>query len=123
MNRTRLSLYYLATYLGVTGAALLFAPQDALGWLLATGQYENAFVRFVGAFMVALAVLVLQIIRHRLVVLYTTTLGVRMFFLIAIAGLYLESRDRLFLVVFTVVAVGVLLTLGCYVSERQASRQ
>lgn len=103
--------------------ALLFAPQTALGALLATGHDENAFVRFVGAFMVALAVLVVQIIRHRLAVLYTTTIGVRLFFLVAIAGLYLDLRDQLFLIVFAVVAVGVLLTVGCHLSERQGSRR
>lgn len=118
MTRTRLSLYYLATYLSLTGVAFLLAPQWALGLLFATGHYENAFVRFVGAFMIALAVLVLQIIRHRLELLYLTTLGVRLFFLAVIVALYVESRDPLFIAIFCVVAVGVGLTLSCYLSER-----
>jgi hypothetical protein len=100
MTRTRLSLYYLATYLSLTGSAFLMVPQWALGLLFATGHYENTFVRFVGAFMIAIAVLVLQIIRYRLEVLYLTTVSVRLFFLAVIVALYIESRDPLFVAVF-----------------------
>jgi hypothetical protein len=35
-----------------------------------------------------------------------------------IAGLFYESRDRLFIVIFCVVAVGVALTGASYFSER-----
>ena len=58
-----------------------------------------------------LEILVVQIIRHRLEVLYPTTLAIRAFFLVAIAGLYLETRDRMFILIFGVVALGVALTL------------
>ena len=43
--------------------------------------------------------------------LYPTTLAIRAFFLVAIAGLYLETRDRMFILIFGVVALGVALTL------------
>jgi hypothetical protein len=118
MTRTRLSLFYLATYLSLTGIAFLAAPQLALKVLFATGYYDSVFVRFVGAFMVALSILVVQMIRHRLEVLYPTTLAIRVFFLVVIAGLFYESRDRLFIVIFCVVAVGVALTGASYFSER-----
>jgi hypothetical protein len=49
-------------------------------------------------------------IRHRLDVLYPTTVAVRVFFLIVIAALYGETRDRLFIAIFVVVALGVVLT-------------
>jgi multisubunit Na+/H+ antiporter MnhC subunit len=55
-------------------------------------------------------------------VLYSTTLAVRAFFLVAIAGLYLETRDRMFLVIWGVVALGVALTLIGYVVERRKAR-
>jgi hypothetical protein len=110
MRWTRYSLVYLASYLSVTGAAFLLVPRLALGLLFATGTYDAAFVRFVGAFMIALATLVVQMIRHRLEVLYATTIGVRAFFLVVITVLYFETRDRLFLMIFAVVAVGVFLT-------------
>jgi hypothetical protein len=41
MRHTRYSLYYLATYLSLTGIGFLAAPQAALRLLFATGQYEN----------------------------------------------------------------------------------
>ena len=122
LKRTRLSLYYLATYLSLTGVAFLAAPQWSLRLLLATGHYENEFVRFVGAFMIAVAVLVIQIIRHRLEALYVTTLAVRLFFLIVIAALYFESRDPLFVAIFAVVLLGFVLTLASYLSERRKAR-
>lgn len=64
----------------------------------------------------------LQIIRHRLEVLYPTTLGVRFFFLAVISALYVETRDRLFLMVLGVVAFGVSFTLVSYLVERPKGR-
>jgi hypothetical protein len=122
MKWTRYSLVYLASYLSMTGAAFVLVPRRALDLLLATGTYDDVFVRFVGAFMIALGTIVVQIIRHRLEVLYTTTLAIRAFFLAVIAGLYLETRDRMFLVVFGVVALGVALTLTGYLVERRPRR-
>jgi len=119
MKWTRYSLVYLASYLSLTGAAFVLVPRRALDLLLATGSYDDAFVRFVGAFMIALGTIVVQIIRHRLEVLYSTTLAVRAFFLVVIMGLYLETRDRMFLVILGVVALGVALTLIGYVVERR----
>lgn len=111
MTWTRYSLFYLAGYLSLTGLAFLLVPRQALAALLAERSYEDTFVRFVGAFMLALATLVVQIIRHRLAVLYPTTIAVRAFFLVVIAALYADTGDRLFLLIFGVVAVGVALTL------------
>lgn len=110
MKWTRYSLFYLATYLSLTGAGFLLVPDQALGLLQAEHTYDDAFVRFVGAFMLALATLVTQIIRYRLEVLYPTTLGVRLFFLVVISGLYLETHDRLFLMILAVVGLGFALT-------------
>jgi hypothetical protein len=107
---TRLSLYYLATYLLVTGIGLLFLPQLSLKLLFATGHYENAFVQFTGAFMMALSMVVTQIIRHSVEVLYPTTLIVRTFFIAVIVALYFQTFDPLFLVVLAVVSFGVALT-------------
>lgn len=118
MKWTRISLAYLAGYLSLTGIAFVAAPHRALELLMATGTYDDAFVRFVGAFMIALATIVVQIMRHHLAVLYSTTLVIRTFFLVVIAGLYLDTSDRMFLVIFGVVALGVMLTLIGYIGER-----
>lgn len=43
MNRTRLSLYYLAGYLTFAGLALLLVPTFALKLLLSNGDYGEVF--------------------------------------------------------------------------------
>ena len=118
MNRTRLSLYYLAGYLTFAGLALLLVPSFALKLLLSNGDYGETFPRLAGMLLLGLAILVTQIIRHRVEVLYPTTLVVRLFFLVVFAYLYLSSSDPFFLVVFGIVAVGVILTGYSYLSER-----
>ena len=118
MNRTRLSLYYLAGYLTFAGLALLLVPTFALKLLLSNGDYGEVFPRLAGMLLVGLAILVTQIIRHRVEVLYPTTLVVRLFFLVVFAYLYLSSSDPFFLVVFVIVAVGVILTGYSYLTER-----
>lgn len=65
MDRTRLSLYYLATYLPLAGLALLFVPDFATKLLLSNRTYDDAFMRLAGALLVALGVLVIQIVRYR----------------------------------------------------------
>ncbi len=118
MNRTRLSLYYLAGYLTFAGLALLLVPTFALQLLLSNGDYGEVFPRVAGMLLLGLAILVTQIIRHRVEVLYPTTLVVRLFFLVVFAYLYLSSNDPFFLVVFGIVALGVVLTGYSYLTER-----
>jgi len=89
----RLSLFYLATYLGLTGIAFLFAPEPSLRLLGAQRHYDPIFVRFTGAFMIALSTLVTQIIRHRLTFLHSTTIGVRIFFVAVIVWFYRLTGD------------------------------
>ncbi len=118
MNRTRLSLYYLAGYLTFAGLALLLVPTFALQLLLSNGDYGEVFPRVAGMLLIGLAILVTQIIRHRVEVLYPTTLVVRFFFLVVFAYLYLSSNDPFFLVVFGIVVLGVVLTGYSYLTER-----
>ena len=118
MNRTRLSLYYLAGYLTFAGLALLLVPSFALKLLLSNGDYGDAFPRLAGMLLIGLAILVTQIIRHRIEVLYPTTLVVRLFFLVVFAYLFLSSSDPFFLVVFGIVLLGVILTGYSYLTER-----
>lgn len=119
MTRTRLSLFYLAGYLTVAGLALLLVPTFALDLLLSNGSYGEVFPRLAGMLLLGLAVLVTQIIRHRIEVLYPTTLLVRLFFLVVLAYLFVSSSDPFFLVVFGIVALGVLFTGYSYLTERQ----
>jgi thiol:disulfide interchange protein len=118
VNRTRLSLYYLAGYLTFAGLALLLVPSLALKLLLSNGDYGETFPRLAGMLLIGLAILVTQIIRHRIEVLYPTTLVVRLFFLVVFAYLFLSSNDPFFLVVFGIVLLGVILTGYSYLTER-----
>ena len=118
MTRTRLSLFYLVGYLTLAGLALLLVPTFALDLLLSNGSYGEVFPRLAGMLLLGLAVLVTQIIRRRIEVLYPTTLLVRLFFLVALAYLFVSSSDPFFLVVFGIVALGVILTGYSYLTER-----
>jgi len=121
MSRTRLSLFYLAGYLWFAGLALLIVPTFALQLLFSNGDYGEVFPRLAGMLLTGLAVLVTQIIRHRLEVLYPTTLVVRLLFLVVLAYLFVSSGDPFFAVVFGIVALGVFLTGYSYLTERRSA--
>lgn len=119
MRRTRASLWYVAGYLLFAGIALLFAPQLALTLLLSSGSYGDVLPRLTGVVLFALGVVVAQIVRHDLQVLYPTTLLVRGFILVSLAGLYAYSSDALFLVLIAIVGLGVILTGTAYLLDRR----
>jgi uncharacterized membrane protein YoaK (UPF0700 family) len=118
MNLTRLSLYYLAGYLLFAGIALMTVPAFALGLLLSNGQYGDVLPRLLGVVLFALGVFVAQVIRHRVTVLYPTTLAVRAVILIVLAALYVKSSDPFFLVLIGIVGLGVVMTGTAYLRER-----
>ena len=120
MGYARASLFYLASYLSLTGFAFLFWPEQSLQLLGAQHSYETAFVQFTGAFMVAVAMIVAQIIRFRLNQLHHTTVAVRVFFLAVITSLFHSTGDPLFLVILAVVALGVALTLAGFFLDRNS---
>jgi hypothetical protein len=67
--------------------------------------------QFTGAFMVALSVVVIQIIRHDISILHRTTVAIRLFFIGVIVWLFASTKDPLFLIVLAVVSLGVALTV------------
>jgi hypothetical protein len=75
-----------------------------------------------GSFMVALSIIVTQIIRLKLAVLYPTTVVVRIFFITVIIGLYLKSHDPLFLMILGVVSLGLFLTLAGLILDLRNSK-
>ena len=122
MRWTHLSLYYLATYLPLAGLALLLAPDLATSLLLSNRTYDPEFMRLAGAVLLALGTLIIQIVRHRVEVLYPTTLGIRVGLLVVLALLYVESSDPFFAVIFAIVGFGVILTaVGLYLDRRSVS--
>ena len=119
MNKTRISLYYLGSYLVIIGFGLLFAPDGTLGILQSNGAYGDVFPRIAGMLMSGLGISIFGIIRARAAELYPATLFIRVYFLICIVVFYLMTRDPLFVVMFAIVALGFILTLSSYMLDRK----
>jgi hypothetical protein len=121
MRRTNLSLCYLAGYLIPAGALLLLVPEFATKLLLSNRTYDYAPFRLVGILLIGLGILVVQIIRYRLQVLYPTTVVVRLMISATLMGLYAQTSDPFFLVVLAVVVIGIVLTATSFVLDRRAA--
>ena len=119
MNNTRLSLYYLAGYLLIGGISFLFAPQFSTKLFLSNQVYSEVMISSFGMFMVGLGVIVVQIIRVHLHILYSTTLIVRIFFCGCLLTFYFKSLNPLFLILFGIVGLGVVLTGISYFVDSQ----
>ena len=120
MRRTNLSLYYLAGYLIPAGLLLLFVPEFATKLLLSNRTYDYAPFHLAGVLLLVIGILVVQIIRHRLEQLYTTTLVARALISATLLWLFLTTGDPFFAVVLVIVLIGVALTGASYYLDRQA---
>ena len=120
MKKTRFSLFYLAGYLIPAGLLLLVAPTFSTRLLLSNGDYGNVFPRLAGMLLIGLGILVVQIIRFHLDMLYTTTLAIRLFFCVCFIIFYLMSQDPFFLVLLAIVAFGLILTGTSYLLDKQS---
>lgn len=118
MRKTRMSLYYLASYLWVGGIGFLFAPIFSANLLLSNIEYPAVILQAIGMFMVGVGIIVVQIIRLNIAVLYPTTLIVRIFFCACLLFFYFTTQNPLFFVLFGIVVLGLLLTGTSYLSER-----
>jgi uncharacterized protein YjeT (DUF2065 family) len=118
LPKTRRSLFYLATYLTLTGLAMLFAPAQFLKLLFATREYPGAFVQFSGILMIGLGIVVMNVIRYGSPVFYRATLMARIPMWILILGLYFYTRETAFIVILCVLGLGIVITGSCYLSER-----
>jgi hypothetical protein len=119
MQRTRLTLYYLCSYLLIGGLVLLFFPQEGLRLLLSNGDYGDVFPRVAGMFVTGLGMAVFAIIVARIEALYPVTLVIRAFFLVCMSAFFLMTRDPLFLVLLGIVGFGFVLTGVTYLTERK----
>ncbi|HTM47478.1 MAG TPA: hypothetical protein VL285_02275 [Bryobacteraceae bacterium] len=119
LNRTYLSLYYLAGYLIPVGLSLMFFPMQLIKLLFSNRTYDDMFPRLVGVLLLSLGIIIVQIIRLKLEVLYPTTLIVRSIITPTLFAVYLYSGDPLFLVMTGVLAFGLVLTGTCYFLDRR----
>jgi hypothetical protein len=114
-----MSLYYPAVYLVVAGVGFILFPALTLRLLFSTGQYEQAFVKLCGLFLLGLAALVIQTIRFRLAALYPTLIAVRVFFCVGYVALYAQTRDPFFLTLLGIVGSGLLASTICFARDRR----
>jgi hypothetical protein len=122
VSKTRISLFYLGSYLTVIGLGLLFAPRETLKSLQSNGDYGDVFPRVAGMLMSGLGLSIFGIIRARSSELYPATLFMRVYFIACIAAFYAMTGDPLFLVLAGIVGLGFVLTLSSYVLDRTGSR-
>jgi hypothetical protein len=121
-ERTRRTLIYPAIYLIGGGLGLLLWPDLMLRLLLVTGHYDLAFPRFAGAICVGLGLVVVQIMRRRVIVLYPTLIWARVFMCTCYAALAIDYHERFFWVIFAMVGVGAVATSIAWQTERHAAR-
>ena len=119
MRRTHLSLYYLVGYLFPAGLLLLTVPTFATKLLLSNTTYDEPPLRLAGLALIALGMLIAQIVRHRVDVLYTTTLAVRAMLVIGLGWLLVSTGNPFFGVVLIVVLIGIVLTGTSYLIDRR----
>ena len=119
MRRTNLSLYYLAGYLIPAGLLLLFVPEFATKLLLSNRTYDYAPFHLAGVLLLVIGILIVQIIRHRLAQLYTTTLVARALISATLLWLFVNTGDPFFAVVLGIVLIGVALTGTSYYLDRR----
>lgn len=119
MRRTYLSLYYLAGYLVPSGALLLLVPTFATNLLLSNQTYDEPPLRLAGLVLLALALLIVQIIRHRVEELYATTLVIRLGLSTGLLYLLVSTGNPFFGVVLLFVLIGIGLTGTSYILDRR----
>jgi uncharacterized membrane protein YoaK (UPF0700 family) len=103
------------------GIALILAPSIALKLLFASGQYGDVLPRLLRVVLLALGIVIVQIIRHQLEVLYPTTLIVRALIVAVLIGLFIYSHDPLFIALLVVVGFGMILTGSSFLLDRRAA--
>jgi hypothetical protein len=114
----RKSLMYPAFYLSVAGLGLVLVPDLFLKLMCSNISYDPEFARFAGLFLVGLAVIVIQTIRHRIESLYATLIAVRVFFCLGYVVLFVMTRNPFFLVVLAIVGAGLLASSISYARDR-----
>jgi uncharacterized protein YjeT (DUF2065 family) len=115
---TRISLYYLFTYLTLTGLGLMFFPSATLRLMQSNATDSHDMARLAGIPMLAIGLVVSQIIRHSLDVLYPATVVIRLVIRVYVAWLCQHSGNPFFA---AVLGLGILLTGSAYFSESRAT--
>lgn len=121
MRRTHVSLYYLVGYIIPSGLLLLFVPTFATQLLQSNTTYDEPALRLAGLVLLALGLLIAQVVRHHVEVLYTTTLVIRAILSLGLLWFFVSTANPFFAVVLVVVLIGVALTGTSYILDRRDS--
>jgi len=122
MHRTRLSLFYLGSYLVLIGLGLLFVPHETLKILQSNRDHDEVMTRIAGMLMSGLGLSIFGMIRARSYEQYPATLLIRLYFIACFVVFYLMTRDPLFVVLIGIVGLGLILTLTTYLLDRKSTK-
>jgi RsiW-degrading membrane proteinase PrsW (M82 family) len=117
MKLTRLSLFYLISYLTIGGILLTAAPGFALKIFLSNGNYTWMILRLLGVFFISLAMVMAGIVYYKTEALYPVTVLVRLFIISSLLIFYYHTKDNMFLVLTGVVGLGIILTGTSFLIE------
>lgn len=121
MPKTRLSLYYLATYLLFGGFGFLLTPRLATKLLLSNADFDTMILRVLGMLMMGLGFLIVQVIRLRVSVLYASTLIMLGVFGICLMAFFMMTYNLFFLIMLVIVVIGVALTSWSLFADRKGN--
>ena len=119
MQKTRKSLWFLTSFLLASGASFLLLPQLTATLFLSNTVYPDLMLRVIGMFLFAFGIVMLQIVRHRIEVLYLTTVIVRAFIAASLLWFFAITLNPMYLVLVTFVIVGTVITGYNYMTERK----
>ena len=105
-------------YLFFGGLGFLCVPDATLRMLSSNTMYDDAIVRLVGAFLLALFIVVARMVYLRLEAFYTTSLYVRVHLLAVVLWLYQRSSNLFFITFAGIIGVGVVLTAVGFLAEQ-----
>jgi hypothetical protein len=123
MNKTRLSLFYLGSYLILGGVGLLLVPRWTLKVLQSNRDYGNIFPRVAGMLMSGLGLSIFGMIRARSTEQYSATLFMRAYFIVCLITFYAMTHDQLFVVLIGIVGLGLVLTFTSYLLDRRVHNE
>lgn len=123
MERTRKSFYFAAGYLYLGGAGFLLYPPAMLAILFAEGIYSEVTLRMIGAMMLTLAVLLSGIIEREADMLCRQVILAGIPAVVALAFVYWDSLDRMWLIALIFVLGGWLASVFSYMLDRRAQAQ
>ena len=123
MPKTRLSLYYTATYLLFGGFGLLLTPDLTMVLLLSNVNYHTIIIRAVGMLFIGLGFLVVQIIRMDVRSLYPSVVLICGVYSVCLVAFYLMTLNPFFLTLLVIVIIGIVLTSWGLLADHNGSAE